>query len=238
MQAIILSGGKGTRLHPLTLDTPKPMLPINGVPHLEYQIRLLKKHGITDIIFSTGYLHEKIEEYFGNGENFGVRIQYKEDGVIPLGTAGALRNCLDISDSEELLVMNGDVLTDMDLSSLISTHMKYKMPITMSLVEVDDPTGFGIVQYSATSGRVTGFIEKPSDDSSYGNTINAGIYCINRNLLYSIEDKTYIMLEHDIFPRYAQAGMIHAHICSHSRTNWLDIGTHVRFMQAQKLKLS
>ncbi len=237
MQAIILSGGKGTRLYPLTIDTPKPMLPIKGVPHLEYQIRLLKKYGITDIIFSTGYLHEKIEGYFRNGEDFGVRIRYREDGKLPLGTAGALRNCLDIAESQDLLVMNGDILTNMDLGSLINTHKESKMPITMSLIEVDDPTGFGIVKYDTVSGKVIGFDEKPLNIDEKDSKINAGIYCINSSLLYSIEEGTYTMLEKDVFPKYANAGMVHGHICSHILTEWLDIGTHVRFNQAQSLEI-
>lgn len=234
MQAIILSGGKGTRLHPLTLDTPKPMLPINDVPHLEYQIELLKKHGIVDIVFSTGYLHQCIEEYFGNGEDFGVNITYRVDGEIPLGTAGAIVNCLDVI-YDDFIVMNGDILTDINLSELIKFHQERDRPISMAIIDSDEPESYGVVSYEGEV--VNGFIEKSQVNISIDNRVNAGIYLFGKDLLSKMPKGKYMMLETDIFPEYATNGLINAYICSKSKVNWLDIGTHVRYKAAQRLNL-
>jgi mannose-1-phosphate guanylyltransferase len=231
MQAIILSGGKGERLYPLTKDMPKPMLPINGKPHLEYQIRLLKLHGITDIIFSTGYLHEKIEEYFGDGSKFGVNIQYQEDGDEPLGTAGALRNCWSLIYSDDAIVMNGDILTNIDLTRLVEVHKYYRQPITMALIDVPDMSGFGIVQYD-DKGKITAFTEKADRNHFYGNKVNAGIYIIKKDVIYSIPNG-FSMLEKDVFPKFVESKMVQAFLCSSDYTYWLDIGTPKRYKQAQ-----
>jgi mannose-1-phosphate guanylyltransferase len=230
MKAIILSGGKGTRLLPLTLNTPKPMLPIGGKPHLEYIIELLKTHGITDIVFSTGYLHEHILEYFGDGRKFGVKIQYKEDGDKPLGTAGAIKNCLDEVGSENFLVFNGDILTNIDLTGIINIHKKNSRShkdITIALAPVDDPSSFGVAVKD--NGRITSFIEKPKS-LTYGNHINAGIYIMNKEALEDIPSNEFSMVETDVFPAHA----INSHMFYYLEEDmyWLDIGTHERYGQA------
>lgn len=229
MQAIILSGGKGTRLHPLTLTTPKPMLPIAGIPHLEYQIRLLKIHGFNNIVFSTGYLHNQIKDYFGDGSNHDVKMQYKEDGDIPLGTAGAIRNCLDLIDEDEVLVLNGDILTNISLRDMYFTHtVVNKTPITIALTPVDDPTQFGV---AVIEGRkIRAFIEKPKDNS-LGNLINAGIYMMNTAVIANIPEG-FSMVENTTFPVFANASML-GHYINHT-DYWLDIGTHERYEQAQE----
>jgi NDP-sugar pyrophosphorylase family protein len=232
MQAIILSGGLGTRLHPLTLNTPKPMLPINGVPHLEYQIRLLREHGITDIIFSTGYLHKQIEDYFGDGSKFGVRIQYKEDGEVQLGTAGAVKNCEDLITSESFIILNGDILTNISLESLMRVHTNFKQPITLTMLQVIDATGFGLLDYDKRNGRIKAFIEKP--DKPCSGAINAGIYMMNTDVLHSIPEG-FSMLENTVFPRFAQANMLQGFMCVDDYAVWIDIGTHERYAQAQEI---
>lgn len=231
MQAIILSGGLGTRLHPLTLDTPKPMLLINEIPHLEYQIRLLKKHGIVDIIFSTGYLHHKIEEYFGDGSDFGVKILYKEDGKVALGTAGAVKNCWDFIRNDSFLVLNGDILTDIDLSDLVRIHKKYKQPITLTMLDTKETSGYGLLDYD-DNGKIRRFIEKP--DSPEAGAINAGIYMLEKDVLFSIPEG-FSMFETDVFPQFASAGMIQGMLAFDDSNQWIDIGTHVRYNQAQEV---
>lgn len=232
MQAIILSGGLGTRLHPLTLDTPKPMLPINGIPLLEYQIRLLKKYGVEDIIFSTGYLHHKIEDYFGNGNKLGVKIQYKEDGEVALGTAGAVKNCEDLIVSDSFLVLNGDILTNINVGRLIEVHNQYKQPITLTAIEVLDATGFGLLDIDKRSGKILDFIEKP-EENRYAGPVNAGIYAIRKDVLNSIRDG-FSMFEQDIFPYFVEARMVQSFYCLDDNL-WLDIGTHVRYNEAQEV---
>jgi mannose-1-phosphate guanylyltransferase/phosphomannomutase len=229
MQAIILSGGKGTRLYPLTKNCPKPMLRIGNKPHLQYQIELLKQHGITDIIFSTGYLHEQIEEYFESGLKFGVNIQYKEDGAKPLGTGGAIANCVDLIESENVLVLNGDILTNINLSNMIELHTRTLVPMTMALTPVINPEQFGVAKVNR--GKIIDFIEKPEDGRVCGNLINAGIYIINRDVIqYSIPNE-FCMIEKDVFPKFANASLLNAYI---AEFYWIDIGTHDRFEKVQK----
>lgn len=232
MQAIILSGGLGTRLHPLTLETPKPMLLINNIPLLEYQIRLLKQHGIKDIIFCTGYLNCKIEEYFGDGSSFDVSIQYREDGSKALGTAGAVKNCDELIVSESFLVLNGDILTDINLSELIRVHKWGKQPITMTMLETCETAGFGLLDYDENNGKVKKFLEKPENQSS--GTINAGIYVLQKEVLFSIPDG-FSMFETDVFPQFAKAGMIQGMLVFDEVNKWIDIGTHVRYNKAQEI---
>jgi NDP-sugar pyrophosphorylase family protein len=223
-QAIILSGGKGTRLRPFTFKTCKPMLPILGKPHLEYQIDLLKQHGFVDIIISTGYLHQQIVDYFGNGHKFGVNIQYREDGDSPLGTAGAIKNCEDLIESNHVLVLNGDILTDIDLSKLYSDR---RNGITIALAKVDDPTSFGVALMN-DNNMIYKFVEKPSD-KSYGDRINAGIYVLHRSVIEEMPSRTYWMFETDIFNHYAKKGLLKAYV---DDFYWLDIGTHERYEEA------
>jgi mannose-1-phosphate guanylyltransferase/phosphomannomutase len=229
MIAVILSGGLGTRLHPLTLTTPKPMLPIDNIPHLEYQIRLLKQHGFSDIIFSTGYLHNDIVDYFGNGSRHGVIIRYKQDGVEPLGTAGALKNTLPLIDEDTVLVLNGDILTNIDLTEMKKQFLKAPLsPVMMALTPVDNPTQYGVAELNGN--KITSFIEKPSDDS-FGNLINAGIYMMYRPVIEHYIPDGFSMIEKTVFPEFAKSNMLGAFVDDYY---WLDIGTHERYAQAQE----
>jgi NDP-sugar pyrophosphorylase family protein len=232
VKAIILSGGKGTRLLPLTIDTPKPMLPLAGKPHLEYIIRLLRKHNITDIIFSTGYLHHKIHDYFGDGSKFGVSISYKEDGQIPLGTAGAIKNCEDFLDDEDFLVFNGDILTNIDLSAMIKEHKENRCSISLALAKVRNPWHFGLAILDEEQ-RITHFIEKPKpsffvDNPDLPQVINAGIYIMKKETLKRIPPNEFYMVETNVFPRYAYDTDLYGFL---SEDYWLDIGTHDRYKQ-------
>ena len=229
MIAVILSGGLGTRLHPLTTDTPKPMLPINGIPHLEYQINLLKSHGFSDIVFSTGYLHSQIKDYFKDGSDHGVTIRYKEDGDTLLGTAGALKNVFDMLDEEEVLVLNGDILTNINLTEMKKRFVKQMNPIMIALATAEDPSQYGVAVLNKLGDKVSEFIEKPTDNK-YGNLINAGIYMMLRPVINMIPEG-FSMIEKTVFPEYAKAGMLGGYT---SDFYWIDIGTHERYVQVQE----
>lgn len=230
IQAIILSGGRGTRLHPLTLEIPKPMLPVGNIPHLQHLITLIKHHGINDIILSTGYLSNQIEEYFGDGTWLGVSIKYREDGDILLGTAGAIKNCEDLISSEckNIVVVNGDILTNINLTNMIKEHDNNHAHITIALANVEDPSQYGVARLG-DHNRILDFIEKPSD-MRYGSLINAGIYVIRRSVLDSIHPHEFSMVEYDIFPKFAQKGLLYGY---KEPFYWLDIGTLERYGQAQ-----
>lgn len=228
MKAVILSGGKGTRLKPLTDHTPKPMLLINDKPHLEYVIKLLQGHGITDIVFSTGYLHSQIVDHFGDGSEFGVSIQYKEDGEIPLGTAGAIRNCEELLDDEDFLVFNGDILTNIDLTSMIEEHKANRCSITIALTTVDDASQYGLA-IRDSRGTIQKFIEKPVANLLMPKLVNAGVYIVKKEVLSMMMKDKYIMFETDVFPYYAGNDM-YGFVAYGSY--WLDIGTHERYKQA------
>jgi NDP-sugar pyrophosphorylase family protein len=231
MKAIILSGGKGTRLRPLTDNTPKPMLPIGDKPHLEHIVELLKENGVDHIIFSTGYLHEQIVEHFGDGSSYGIKIDYKEDGNKPLGTAGAIKNCEDLLDNMPFVVFNGDILTDINLDWMYFLHAitEGKNPfITIALTPVENPSQFGVAVTECE--KIIKFVEKPTS-SEYGNLINAGIYIINKEVLKDIPKDTYSMVETDLFPQYAEKGSLYMYEYDFY---WLDIGTHERYNQANE----
>jgi NDP-sugar pyrophosphorylase family protein len=208
------------------------MLPIYGTPHLEYIIRLLKKHSITDIIFSTGYLHDKIVSYFGDGSNFGVNITYREDGEIPLGTAGAIKNCEDLLDDEPFLVFNGDILTNINLDKLIQSHTE---GITIALATVKNATQFGMAVLE--ENKIIGFIEKPSIEFLVSHinlprVINAGIYIMDKKVLDLIPKDTFYMVETNTFPLYVGKSKLYGYI--EENMYWLDIGTHDRYNTANK----
>jgi NDP-sugar pyrophosphorylase family protein len=230
MKAIILSGGKGTRLRPLTDNTPKPMLPIGGVPHLEHIVDLLKECGFNEIIFSTGYLHSQIQEHFGDGSAYGVKMYYKEDGDTPLGTAGAIKNCEDLLDDNPFVVFNGDILTNINLDWMYFIHCIEDdiNHISIALTPVDNPSSFGVAVTKCD--KITRFVEKPTT-LDYGNLINAGIYIMNKEVLKDIPKDEYVMVETDVFPQYAEKGKLYAYPTD---CYWIDIGTHERYNQANE----
>lgn len=232
MQAIILCGGLGSRLDPITQTIPKPMVPLGEKPHLEYQLRWLKRNGITDIILSTGYLAKSIEEYFGDGSPFGVKLSYCEDGETLLGTAGALKNCEKHITSNAVLVINGDILSDICIKEVIDTHTAHKQPITLTLIDQENTRDYGTVKIGATN-RALEFVEKGANREKYL-FINAGIYVINKEVLYQVEEQAFSMLEKDIFPAFVNAHMVQCHLCSSTKDYWIDIGTWERYLKAKE----
>jgi len=197
MKAIILAGGKGTRLRPLTAHLPKPMVPLLNRPCMEYSILLLKKHGITDIGVTVQYLGDEIKEYFGDGSNWGVNIQYFEE-TQPLGTAGGVKNAEAFLD-ERFLVISGDALTDFDLTQAIAFHEEKQSMVTMLMKEVDDPTQYGVIE-TDPSGRIIRFLEKPSWNQVFSHTVNTGIYILEPEIFSYYAKGVAFDFSKDLFP--------------------------------------
>src|SRR6266852_1058390 len=198
MQALILAGGKGTRLRPLTVYTPKPIVPICNRPFLLYQIDTLRRAGVTDITLSLSYQPEKIEQQLGDGSKFGVKLKYTVEPQ-PMGTAGAYKFAEDLI-REPTVVFNGDILTDLDLKTVIRQHKDRNAIATIVLAPVDNPSSYGLVE-TAEDGRVLRFLEKPKADEITVNTINAGTYVLEPQILDLIPAGQNHSFEYGLFPK-------------------------------------
>lgn len=231
MQALILAGGKGTRLRPLTVYTPKPVVPVVNRPFLLYQIDLLRKAGITDITLSLSYQPDKIEHIVGSGSEFGVSLRYITEPS-PMGTGGAYKFAAD-SAGETTIVFNGDILTNVDVRQIIDLHISKKAAATIALKSVDDPSRYGVVQTSL-GGEVLRFIEKPKPEEIVRlgiDTINAGIYVLEPSILDLIAKDTNRSFEYDVFPDLlAREVPFFAYIMANDY--WLDIGTPPSYLRA------
>ncbi len=203
MKAILLAGGKGTRLRPLTVHTPKPIVPILNRPFLYYQIDLLKQvPAIDEVILSLNYQPRRIEEVFGEGEGLGVRLRYVVEPM-PLGTAGAVRYAGD-SLKDSVVVFNGDVLTEVDLAAVLRLHRERKAKATIVLTPVENPRAYGLVETDA-AGNILRFLEKPGEDEITCNTINAGIYVLEPDTFDRIPKDTAWSIERSFFPSLDRA---------------------------------
>lgn len=227
IKVLILAGGKGNRLRPLTLNMPKPIVPIANIPFLFYQIELVKKAGLTEIILSLSYQPRKIRDIFGDGSRFGITIRYTIEEV-PLGTAGAVKMAENMID-DTAVVFNGDILTDLDLRMVIEEHRRRKAAATIVLKQVVNPSAYGLVETDA-EGRVRRFIEKPKEDEVTCDTINAGTYVLEPELLKYIPANEEHSFERTFFPTILQQqerffGII-------PETYWLDIGAPTKYLQA------
>jgi mannose-1-phosphate guanylyltransferase len=228
MKAVILAGGEATRLRPLTCNTPKIMVPVLNRPFLEHLVGYLKTHHITDIILAVGKLPEQVEDYFGDGSKFGVRMAYSIEDF-PLGTAGAVKNAEKFLD-DSFIVFNGDILTDIDLSEMMRRHRQNRAIASLALTPVDDPTIYGVVE-TDSQGVVKRFTEKPGRDEVTTNMINAGIYVLEPGILNYITPGTFSMFERDVFPPLLESGQT---IYSYpSRDYWIDIGTPDKYLRLQ-----
>ena len=227
MQALILAGGKGTRLRPLTMHTPKPIVPIANRPFLLYQLELLKRADVRDVILSLSYQPQKIEDRMGDGTDYGVRVSYTTEAT-PLGTAGAYRNAAAFI-RETTVVFNGDVLTDIDLNQVIKMHRERKASATIVLVRVPNPTAYGLVETEA-DGKIRRFLEKPKADEVTCDTINAGVYILEPKVLEYVPEGEPFMFEYGVFPRLLEnKEAFYAHIHS---GYWIDIGTPASYLKA------
>ena len=204
VQAVVLVGGEGTRLRPLTLATPKPMVPVMNMPFLERTLRRLKEAGIEDVILPAGYLPDAITSYFGDGSRLGLRVRYVVEDV-PLGTAGALKNVEQYIDGP-FFVLNGDVLTSLDLRAMLAYHQVKGGIATIHTIRVEDPSPFGCVVHDP-AGRVESFVEKPPREHAPTDEINAGTYLLEREILDRIPAGRPVSIESETFPQLIAQGV-------------------------------
>jgi mannose-1-phosphate guanylyltransferase len=228
VKAVILVGGQGTRLRPLTLTTPKPLLPIANIPFIERQLTWLARYGVDEVVLSLGYLPETFTEHFSDDRFGDIKLRFVVEHE-PLGTAGGIRFAAEGID-ERLLVCNGDVLTDLDLAALVRFHDEREAAATIALTQVGDPSAFGVVP-TRDDGEVVAFVEKPPRDQAPTNWINAGTYVLEPDVVDSIPPRFTVSIERETFPRMLEApGRLYA---MQSHAYWLDIGTPQKYLEAQ-----
>src|SRR5262245_9127635 len=231
MRAILLAGGKGTRLRPLTLNTPKPIVPIFDRPFRQDQIGLLRKvPEIHEIVLSLNDQPRRIEEVFGDGSDQGVHLRYVVEPS-PLGTGGAIKFAAGERRDEPIVVFNGDVFTSVDLPALIQLHRERKSKATIVLTPVPNPTAYGLVETDA-NGNILAFLEKPSPDQIRCDTINAGIYVLEPETLDRIPRETVYSIERGYFPSLITEQA--TFVASVYRGYWIDIGTPEKYRQAHR----
>ncbi|UFQ16033.1 MULTISPECIES: sugar phosphate nucleotidyltransferase [Streptomyces] len=230
-EAILLVGGKGTRLRPLTVHTPKPMVPAAGVPFLTHQLARARAAGVEHIVLATSYLAEVFEPYFGDGSALGLHIEYVTE-TEPLGTGGAIRNVasrLRSAPDDPVLIFNGDILTGLDIRALVDTHETSGADVSLHLTRVADPRAYGLVPTDPT-GRVTAFLEKPqTPEEIVTDQINAGAYVFRRSVIDTIPAGRPVSVERETFPGLLSSG---AHLQGMvDSTYWLDLGTPQAFVR-------
>ncbi|HWE66244.1 MAG TPA: sugar phosphate nucleotidyltransferase [Acidimicrobiales bacterium] len=229
MKAVIMAGGEGTRLRPQTSNQPKPMLPLVGRPMMEHIVSLLRRHGVTDIVVTVAFLPNAIRNYFGNGSELGVRMVYATEET-PLGTAGSVRNARDELD-ERFLVISGDVLTDIDLTSVVQFHEKNAALATLALCAVDNPLEFGIV-ITREDGSVERFLEKPGWGQVFSDTINTGIYVLEPEIFDLIPEGRAVDFSSEVFPAVLEAGgPLFGCVAG---GYWEDVGTTAAYLKAHQ----
>lgn len=228
MRAIILVGGEGTRLRPLTHTTPKAMVPVLNRPYLAHLLAYLAGYGVEEVALALGYLPDRIRAWFGGGEALGLRIIYSVEAQA-LGTAGAARLAatrMSASGSEPVLVLNGDIYTDLPLDRLIDRHRTAGASVTIGLVPVADPSQYGVVELDP-DGRVRAFIEKPAPGTAPTNLVNAGVYVLDPAVLELVPPDTFYQFEQGLFPAILAAG---AKVYGFAWSGyWVDIGTPEKY---------
>ena len=227
VKAVVMAGGEGTRLRPLTSNQPKPMVPIVGKPCMEHILELLREHGFSDVVVTVAFLPQAIRSYFGDGENLGLNIEYSVEES-PLGTAGSVRLASDRLD-ETFLVISGDALCDIDLGEVVEFHRQKGAAVTIGLKSVENPLEFGIV-VTDEDGRVERFLEKPSWGQVFSDTINTGIYVLEPEVLRHIPTDRPFDFSKELFPLLLEMGRpIYGHVCD---GYWQDIGNLDQYRQA------
>jgi mannose-1-phosphate guanylyltransferase len=224
MQAVILVGGEGTRLRPLTSTVPKPVVPLVDRPFISFMLEWLRQHGIDDVIMSCGFLATSVRNVLGDGSSLGIRLRFVEEPD-PRGTAGALKFAESMLD-ERFLMLNGDVLSDIDLTKQVVQHEQTGAKATLALVPVADPTGYGLVDMEEDRS-VRDFVEKPSSDRIDTNLISAGAYVLEREILELVPPERNVSIERDVWPLLIGKGLYGFP----SESYWLDIGTPERYLQ-------
>jgi NDP-sugar pyrophosphorylase family protein len=229
MKAVILAGGEGTRLRPLTLSIPKPVAPVVDRPFLRHQLDLLAGAGVDEVIFSVAYHPERVEAVFGDGTGFGIRIRYAVEES-PLGTGGAVKNAESFLD-DRTVVLNGDILADLDLAAVVARHAAEQASATIVLTPVSNPAAYGLVE-TDIAGRVQRFVEKPSPEQIRTNTINAGVYVLETRVLELMPSGVKHSIERGFFPALLERGdrvlgPVH-------EGYWIDIGTPEKYRQVHR----
>ena len=239
MQAMVLVGGEGTRLRPLTLTRPKPALPLVDRPFIRYIVDWVARHGVTDVVMGCGFGADPLRELLGEGDGQGPRIRYVEERE-PLGTAGPLRLAADEGLlGDRFLVLNGDLLTDLDLSALIRAHEERGAVATLALYPVEDPSSYGLVRRAggptgpgvapaSAEGEVIEFLEKPDAGQIDTDEISAGAYVLERSVIDSIPPGKMVSIEREVFPHLVGQGLYGHRLEGY----WMDIGTPERYLQA------
>ena len=229
MKAVILAGGEGTRLRPLTSNQPKPMMPVANRPMMEHIIRLLADHGFDDIVVTVAFLANQIRTYFGDGSDFGVRMRYATEDS-PLGTAGSVANAAEELD-DTFLVISGDVLTDIDLTSFVKAHRAAGAAASIALKRVEDPVEFGIV-ITREDGSIERFLEKPTWGQVFSDTINTGIYVLEPEVFEFIARDEVVDFSGDVFPAMLDRGLtLQGHV---AEGYWEDVGTLEAYLRAHQ----
>src|SRR5215212_993669 len=224
MQALILAGGEGTRLRPLTTTFPKPVVPLVDRPFIGFMLDWLRGHGVDEVIMGCGHMADGVRAVLGDGSGFGVKLSFVEEPR-PLGTGGALKFAEDLLD-ERFLMLNGDVLTDLDVTAQLALHEQRGARATLALTPVEDPSAYGLVRLDG-DGAVSEFVEKPAPDQIDTHNISAGIYVLERDVLGLLEPGAPASIERDVFPRLVGDGL-YAYV---GEGYWLDIGTPERYLE-------
>ena len=227
MKALLIAGGFGTRMRPLTYTRPKHLLPVANKPHIQHVFDLLQRFDVNECVLLTSYLAEAFEETVRRAGERGMTVEVAHEEV-PLGTAGALKNAGDMIGGDTFLALNGDILTDADLGALIEFHRSSRAETTILLTPVEDPSQFGVVP-TDERGRVTAFIEKPAPGEAPTDLINAGVYVMEPSALDRVPTGRESSAERELFPSLVADGVLFAHPTD---AYWLDVGTPEKYLQA------
>jgi mannose-1-phosphate guanylyltransferase/phosphomannomutase len=229
VKAVVMAGGEGTRLRPMTSSMPKPLLPVANRPIMEHVLRLLRKHGLTEVVVTVQFLASLVRNYFGDGEELGMVLHYANEEV-PLGTAGSVKNAEDLLSDDSFLVISGDALTDIDLGELIAFHKEKGALVTVCLTRVPDPVEFGITIID-DEGRVERFLEKPTWGQVFSDTVNTGIYVMEPEVFDYVQAATSVDWSSEVFPRLLAEGKpVYGYV---AEGYWEDVGTHESYVKAQ-----
>ncbi len=225
-KAVILAGGKGTRLRPITYEIPKALIPVHGKTLTEHLFDLLKKHGVGEIIMAVGHMKEKIIAHYTDGSKFGINLSYLEENE-PLGTAGPLKLGRELL-TETFIASNGDELKNIDIEEMYNLHREKSALATIALTTIDDPSMYGVARLSGS--RILEFVEKPQKEEAPSNLINSGFYILEPEVINLIPDG-FSLLEKDVFPKLAKMGRLFGYPFS---GQWFDTGNIERYERALK----
>ncbi|MGZ6826944.1 MAG: sugar phosphate nucleotidyltransferase, partial [Mycobacteriales bacterium] len=229
MRAVVMAGGEGTRLRPMTANQPKPLLPVVNKPIMEHVLRLLKRHGFDETVVTVQFLASLVRTYFGDGDELGMHLSYATEET-PLGTAGSVLNAQDALRDDSFLVISGDALTDIDLGAVVAAHREQGALVTVCLKRVPDPVEFGIV-ITDEAGRIERFLEKPTWGQVFSDTVNTGIYVMEPEVFRHVAADRAVDWSGDVFPSLLAAGApVFGYVAD---GYWEDVGTHDSYLKVQ-----